>query len=758
MTRAKIFAVARAELNNLFFSPVSWILILSFIVLTANRFLSMLQEAIRITRNDGSVGGLPLTDYIFQSEPGLFALVEIRLEFFIPLITMGLISREISSGSIKLLQSSPLTVFDIVLGKYLASIAFLLLMLTPLWVYFLLGFFTVEAMDAAPVLVGMLGLFLLSCAYAAIGLFASSLTRYQIAAALGTFIILMFLRSMGSIGQRVPFLSDITYWLWMVGRAQELRSGLIATDTIVYFISISFLFVGLTIMRLAFQRVSLNSTKKAIRYCAYSVVVVLFGFVFSIPSLVGYVDATRGERNSLSQGSQRIMEQINGTWQLSTYGNFIGRFADIMLPQNRNRDFATFEQYTRFNPKLEIDYTLYYADTENQNIYINNPGLSNEEIAKRRAARERVKFDRILPVEALNEDYIDFEEEGYRFNRVIKWDGRAAILRAYDDMRRYPEEAQITNALATMLYGAKHVLVVEGQGERSSDIEEQGSWMSALTQKTQRSALVNYGFEFFRSNLIERVLPEDVDLMIIAGPIDTYSETQLSNIRFFIEAGGNTLITVDPDSVEAVEPILDHIGLTITNSNVEQNNGENISRSVVFARLVEPAVEFGFDFPSFAQARPIRTERSVALKHFEDTALDIEWQPLLEPTHDVSLGGLSNDALNSDSVSVDDPLAMIGQRTIGGTEQRLVVVGDSDFMIANGVFRLRTNNRDFIYDMFRYLSDGLYPIDTSRAEYKDVVTKVDLGFVDTARYVLAGIFPLLVGAYGLFILIMRRRY
>ena len=66
----------------------------------------------------------------------------------------------------------------------------------------------------------MLGLYLLVCAYAAIGLFMSSITSYQVVAAMGTLAVLAVLNFVGDMWQDIDFVRDITYWLAINGRAQ----------------------------------------------------------------------------------------------------------------------------------------------------------------------------------------------------------------------------------------------------------------------------------------------------------------------------------------------------------------------------------------------------------------------------------------------------------------------------------------------------------------------------------------------------------
>ena len=142
---------------------------------------------------------------------GIWGIVQNYLYYYIPLLTMGLISRELSSGSIKLLYSSPIRNSQIILGKFLSMVMYAAIMCGILLLYVVYAAFTVENFELPVVLVGLLGLFLLTCTYVAVGLFVSSLTSYQFVAAIGTFIILMLLSMVGGWWQEYDIIRDVTY-------------------------------------------------------------------------------------------------------------------------------------------------------------------------------------------------------------------------------------------------------------------------------------------------------------------------------------------------------------------------------------------------------------------------------------------------------------------------------------------------------------------------------------------------------------------
>ncbi|HJY23412.1 MAG TPA: ABC transporter permease subunit, partial [Hanamia sp.] len=211
----KIFKIARLELNILFYSPIAWLLVIIFGVQAGLTFTEILyaQETSQQLERPLQV----LSKVLFAGDNGLFKAVQDTLYLYIPLLTMGLLSRETSSGSIKLLLSSPVKISEIVFGKFLSIVIYSFLLIVVLTLYVVAAHFSIEALDVQFVIGGLLGLFLLACAYAAIGLFMSSLTSYQVVAAISTLAVLAGLNFIGQIGQDYDLVRDITYWVSISG-------------------------------------------------------------------------------------------------------------------------------------------------------------------------------------------------------------------------------------------------------------------------------------------------------------------------------------------------------------------------------------------------------------------------------------------------------------------------------------------------------------------------------------------------------------
>ena len=110
-----ILRIARIELSLLFYSPVAWIVLIVFVVQAGWQYTSLI-ERMETAQQMGQVMD-DLTSTVFTGFFSLFPKMQEYLYLYIPLLTMGLISREIHSGSIKLLYSSPIRTIDIVAGE-----------------------------------------------------------------------------------------------------------------------------------------------------------------------------------------------------------------------------------------------------------------------------------------------------------------------------------------------------------------------------------------------------------------------------------------------------------------------------------------------------------------------------------------------------------------------------------------------------------------------------------------------------------------
>jgi ABC-2 type transport system permease protein len=238
--------IASRELRSLFVSPVAYAVLTLFALLAGFFFLSSLLQfeeyIVRLQQFQyfDQLKELNLNDHVIAP---FIAVMSIVLLFMIPGITMGLFASEKANHTDELLLTSPVTMWDIVLGKYLAAGAFvtLLVLLLALYPAILLLYGDPEI---GKTLAGLLGLWLVGLTYAAIGAFASSLTRNQIIAFAFSFVLLLvlwmlaFLADLGAAGGAVGAttgVSDFLRWLSTSEHFERFVKGLIDTADLAYF-------------------------------------------------------------------------------------------------------------------------------------------------------------------------------------------------------------------------------------------------------------------------------------------------------------------------------------------------------------------------------------------------------------------------------------------------------------------------------------------------------------------------------------------
>jgi ABC-2 type transport system permease protein len=159
------------------------------------------------------------------------------LLFLVPGVTMGLFAAEKTNGTQELLLTSPLTIWDIVLGKFLAGALFVGVMTLIVGAYPLLLFFYGDP-EAGKTLAGLLAVLLVGWTYVAIGAFASSLTRSQVVAFLVSFVLLLsllLLPAMSDLGMAVGGAGGILRWISTASHFEEMVKGLVATSDLAYF-------------------------------------------------------------------------------------------------------------------------------------------------------------------------------------------------------------------------------------------------------------------------------------------------------------------------------------------------------------------------------------------------------------------------------------------------------------------------------------------------------------------------------------------
>ncbi len=193
----------------------------------------------------GGMGGQRLNVNLHVITPYFFNVAIISL-FILPLVTMRLYSEEKKGGTVELLYTSPLSVGNIVMGKFLAGLTFYIVMLIPTFIFMGILFIYGNP-EFLPVVSGYLGLLLLGSAFISGGLFISSLTENQIIAAIGGFGLSLLLWVIGwAASFSGPGLSSVLNYLSIINHFEDFAQGVIDTQHIAYYILFSAFGIYLT--------------------------------------------------------------------------------------------------------------------------------------------------------------------------------------------------------------------------------------------------------------------------------------------------------------------------------------------------------------------------------------------------------------------------------------------------------------------------------------------------------------------------------
>jgi ABC-2 type transport system permease protein len=242
-----IWIIAKKELRTYFTSPIAYVIMTVFLVLIGFFFYSLIwwfnTQSMQAAQNPYAAQQMNINQMVFGP---LFNNMSIILLLMLPLLTMRLFAEEKKIGTEELLMTSPISVWQILIGKFLASFLVLAVMLglTGLLASFT---FLYGNPELFPVLNGYLGLLLMGGAFIAIGLFFSSLTENQIVAAVLTFgALLLFWILNWASNSAAGFWKEVLNYVSFFQHFENATQGTLDTTDIIYYFSFAFFGLFLT--------------------------------------------------------------------------------------------------------------------------------------------------------------------------------------------------------------------------------------------------------------------------------------------------------------------------------------------------------------------------------------------------------------------------------------------------------------------------------------------------------------------------------
>lgn len=234
-----MIALLKKEINSFFASPIGYLVIALFLLING-LFLWVFS------------GSFNIFDAGFADLASFFELSPWVLLFLIPAVTMRAFSDEKKMGTLELLLTKPISLRNIVLGKYFGAVVLILIALVPTLLYVL----TISSLgnpsgnfDVGSTLGSFIGLFFLVLAYTAIGIFTSTLSQNQIVAFISA-VFLCFALYYGFEGLSSLSTSVSLESFGMKAHFDSVARGVLDTRDLLYFSSVAILFIGLTVLKL----------------------------------------------------------------------------------------------------------------------------------------------------------------------------------------------------------------------------------------------------------------------------------------------------------------------------------------------------------------------------------------------------------------------------------------------------------------------------------------------------------------------------
>jgi ABC-2 type transport system permease protein len=766
-----IFKIARAELRSLFYSPIAWLVLILFFTVGSGIF-SFVMEKFAIMQEVSKEAKPDWTGFDFGIgylvSTGILGIFKIYLYLFIPLLTMGVISREVNNGTIRLLYSSPINTREIVTGKFLGLMLYNCILLLVIAIQLFSVCMTVEHPEITWNFSMLLGIFLLMSAYSAIGLFISCLTNYQIVAAVITFAVLFVLENMSTLWQQYDLIRDITFAFSLSGKVDLMLAGLITSREILYFISVVILFVGFAMIKLQSTQESRKWTVRASRYGLLTLIVIMTGYFSSRPGYIVYADTTRDKINTLHPAIQEVLKEMDGSpLTVTLYTNLFDGRAKYGFPQNRNKYLKElWEPFIRFYPNIRFQYEYYYDQPDgDSSIFRNFPGKSLDEIAAIQAEILDIRFSLFMSPEEIRKK-IDLRPEFLRLVMQLEYKGKKTFLRTFSNPLWPPPRNVAASINRLTRKEDVRVAFVTGHYERSPFNHTDREFNFHTNNISTARSLINNGVDTDTISLATGKTPLDLDLLVVADPKSAYSQTEQQVLINYLDKGGNALIFTEPGKQHILAPVLKEIGVH-PDDGIIVRPGKHEMPHIFISSLnragnflaKEPQMEMYQTYGT--QGGQVHNEGMLNLSYREINGFRIE--PIITTPGNaktwIETGVLRVDsappvfsAAEGDVQKAEYVTALTLSRKINNKEQRIIVAGDADFMSA---YRMRRLGIDLAF--YSWTLYGKYPYYANFPRPKDNYLNLSPASASLLFKIYVYLIPALLLLSAIVLLVRRKR-
>lgn len=476
-----------------------------------------------------------ILDYGYAGLDSLFNTAPYLFMFLIPAITMRSLAEERKEGTFELLITRPLTDLQIVLGKYFAAVLLVLFALIPTLVYY----YSVSVLgtpqgniDSGAVIGSYIGLFLLGASFAAIGLFASAITKNQIIAfTIAVFICFFFYSGFDSLSGLLSLQSTGIQSLGINDHYQSVSRGVLDTRDLGYFVVLAALFIWLTVVVLLKQQQK-SADKKNIIGLAIIVAV-------AILSTLGFTrfDFTKEGRYTISKMSRGILDSLKGPVKVTVYlqGDLTGGMK--RLQRSTNDMLSDLQAYSHHNLQFEFVDPLKGLSNEQQNQAIQDLQAKGiEPTALSVKTEDGVTQKTIFPEAMVSANGKDIPVK---------------LLYQQSQMGLSADEV-LNNSIQNLEYAFISAIKKANKGGKPAIGFTTGH--EELTDVQLNDALRSLSDGFLVGRVDLKTIPFDslmkIRLMVVPKPNKPFTEAEKFKLDQYLMRGGKILWTIDQVSAE----------------------------------------------------------------------------------------------------------------------------------------------------------------------------------------------------------------
>ncbi len=515
-----MYAILKKEITSYLSSLVAYVTIGVFL-LVLGLFLWVFPDSSIL---DYGYAGL---DSLFNTAPYLFM-------FLVPAITMRSLAEERKEGTFELLLTRPLTDWQIVMGKYLANVVLVLFALIPTLVYYY-SVYTLGTpqgnIDTGGVIGSYIGLFLLGSSFAAIGLFASSITKNQIIAfTIAVFLCFFFYSGFDSLSGLLSLQDLGLQGLGITEHYQSVSRGVLDTRDLFYFLILAALFLWLTFFVLLRQRG--KSLKGTVMLSALSLLIFIglgSNHVFT------RFDFTKEKRYTLSPVSRGIMDSLQKPVKVTVYleGDFPGGMKRL---QRATKDMLNdLQAYSHGN--LQFDFT--------------DPIKGLNDVGQDQVIQS-------LKANGLEPTYLSIKTDNGLTQKLIipgafvTVGARQVPVNLLQKRMALSDDEQLNNSIQNLEYAfTSAIKKAEANGKPPIGFTAGHNELTDLQLKDAMVSLSD-GYEVGRIDL--KLIPFDslkkIKLVVIPKPDKPFTELEKFKLDQYIMQGGRVLWTIDQVSAE----------------------------------------------------------------------------------------------------------------------------------------------------------------------------------------------------------------